>query len=484
MKNRKALISQDINKLKQEVLRDIDRLPHDLVLPKLEILYNNDPKDIMVLNALAHIYYNKRAYAKAMQYVLNVLIESPNDVQALKYKAWVSNETGGEKQCKDILWQIFKAGNADWEVVDHLAEMNEQDGQYLAALGFYTLALKEPDNLQPVHAAIGGANCYCNAGAFGIADEIYDTLLDVYPGDGLILHNKANNFYLKGELDKAEKILLEIIAKDPQFEISKLLLVDIKFKRAALTSLQNAKEDILGKELKSSENISINKNDEDSNLNLFDSPEELDALLHEVRDLQEKGDYVGAKNILATIIKVDDSIEVAWLYLAHLHYQLLELPESIECCDKFLLLIDDMNDSIIVGCLDIKAKSLFALGKLEEALTICEKIISMEPTNYMLVLLKARILNRKGDYTGALNILLPVMSIIPPETELAGFANYLLATAYYKLGNEAEFIKTLKESLRLGCEFGTRWFRTKYATTEDTYKGTTVTKVYERKDLK
>jgi hypothetical protein len=76
------------------------------------------------------------------------------------------------------------------------------------------------------------------------------------------------------------------------------------------------------------------------------------------------------------------------------------------------------------------------------------------------------------------------MSIIPPEEEVAGFANYLLATAYYKLGNEAEFIKALMESVRLGCEFGTRWFRTKYATTEDTYKGTTVTKVYERKDLK
>jgi tetratricopeptide (TPR) repeat protein len=468
MKKEKTITSQVVNKLKLEVLQDIDMLPHDKVLPKLEALYNNNPKDVVTLKALAHIYYHKKYYAKAMHYILNALDISPNDAQALKYKAWIYDETGDRLHAMKTLWEIVDAGEADGEVYDQLGAMEEQDGNFLVGLGSYTRAIQDPNYLQTMHAAIGGANCYSKAGAFEIADEIYDTLLDVSPGYWLILHNKANNLYLKGDLDKAEIILLEIISKDPHCEISKLLLEDIKKKKNELFLLQNAKEDFRGKELKYPGNNSIYINDVDSSLNLFDSPEELDALLHNSQDLQEKGDFKGAKNILETIIKIDDSIAVVWLYLANLHYQLLEIPEAINCCDKVLTLLKDMNDNSKSGTLMIKARSLHALGKLDEALAIADDIISTDPSKYIPIIIKARINNRKGDYTGALNILLPAMNMIPQETELAGFAHYLLATAYYKLGNETEYIKALYESYRLGCEFGTRWFRVKYIAVEGT----------------
>jgi len=470
----KYLFKKFYQRLKEEVLKNIDSKPHKKILPKLEILYNNNPKDVMVLMALTHVYYHKKDYAKAMHYVLNALDANPNDSLALKYKAWIYDETGDKKHYEETLLQIYDAGNADWEVYDELAVRYEQSGHFLKALGLYTLALKDPDNYQPAYAAIGAANCYCNAGAFGIADEIYDTLLDVYPGDGLILHNKANNFYLKGELDKAEKILLEIIAKDPHFEISKLLLGDINRKRNEIKLLRNSKEVNISKELKPSEDI---------NDHVIESPEELEVLLNKSKALVETGDYAGAKIILENIIDNDDSIAIAWLNLAGIYFITLELQKAVYCCDKILLL-EEVSDAGIMGAYNLLIQTLYALGNISKALTITDRMISSVPNNYMAILVKARILNRQGDYSGALSILLPVMSIIPPEEEVAGFANYLLATAYYKLGNEAKFIKALMESVRLGCEFGTRWFRTKYATTEDTYKGTTVTKVYERKDLK
>lgn len=429
--------------LKQQVLREINTLSHDEVLPKLEALHKEDPNDVDVLKALAFINIHKQKYGMAMNYVLSVLGKNPDDAKALEYKAWIYDETGDDKSYIETLEKIILIGKANWEIYSQMAEAQQKNGDYFKALTCYIAALKDPNNDNPFYAAINSANCYSEVGAYGIADEIYDTLLDVYPGDLLILHNKAGNYNDQGKLVEAEKILQEVISKDPTFTASVILLAEIHQKLISTTPQIPIMNNAIGPKVK---------------LIFTHENEELKKLWDEINDLIAQRNFYEAKQKLEAIIKIDDSKDFVWLTFAHIHLQLIEPQEAIECSDNVLQLAEQNNVQMINFALTIKANALFALGDLDNALAIVDNLISTDPNDYKYVLLKARILNRKGDYSGAIKILLPAMTTIPPGTEIAGFANYLLAVAYYKLGDNSKHMKYLTKSTRLGCEFGTRLY--------------------------
>lgn len=211
-----------------KVLNDIDTKPHNKVLPILELLNDFDRKDIVVLKALTHIHFRGKDYAKALHYVLNALDIDPEDAQALKYKAWLYDETGDKKLYLRTLEHLIALGKADFEVYDQYAEYLENEGSILKALGSYTMALCSGENFhQAIHAAIGGANCYSKMGAYGIANEIYDTVLLVHPDDKIALYGKAYNYYLNKKINRAEKICKKLVSKHSDFQNSKDLLNSI-----------------------------------------------------------------------------------------------------------------------------------------------------------------------------------------------------------------------------------------------------------------
>jgi tetratricopeptide (TPR) repeat protein len=208
-----------------KVLDDIDTKPHNKVLPVLELLNDFDRKDIVVLKALTHIHFRNKDYAKALHYVLNALDIDPEDVQALKYKAWLYDETGDKQLYVRTLEYLIALGNADFEIYDQYAEYQENEGFILNALGSYTMALGSDENFhQAIHAAIGGANCYSKMGAYGIANEIYDTVLLVHPDDKIALYGKAYNYYLDNKINSAEKICKKLVSDHSDFQHPKDLL--------------------------------------------------------------------------------------------------------------------------------------------------------------------------------------------------------------------------------------------------------------------
>ncbi|HCY77731.1 MAG TPA: hypothetical protein DHV28_17605 [Ignavibacteriales bacterium] len=208
-----------------KVLDDIDTKPHNKVLPILELLNDFDRKDIVVLKALTHIHFRSKDYAKALHYVLNALDIDPEDTQALKYKAWLYDQTGDKKLYIKTLEHLIALGKADFEVYDQYAEYQENKGLILNALGSYTMALSSDESFQQaIHAAIGGANCYSKLGAYGIAHEIYDTVLLVHPDDKIALYGKSYNYYLNKKINIAEKICKKIVSNHPDFQHPKDLL--------------------------------------------------------------------------------------------------------------------------------------------------------------------------------------------------------------------------------------------------------------------
>ena len=422
-----------------KILGEIDTRPHDVVLPKLEALYRINQKDVNVLTALAHIYYHQKDYAKAFFYVLNALDICPNNIRALKYKAWIYNERGNEEQYTKTLLQIFNSGKADWEVHDQLAVCFEENGDFLQALGLFTNALKDPNNLQPFHAALGGANCYSKAGAFEIADEIYDTLLNVWPDDLLTIYNKATNYLAKGEKDKSQALLQEIIRKDPTFQMAIELLSKLENEDFPKDWAKNMRNE----HASDTETIKVRS---------------IEELYQEYFDLMRTGNLFVARERLKAILQIDNSLDIIWSNLAGLHFMLLEIPESLDCCEKALSLTPNTQTKDISIILAKKAHALFALGKLDESLLIVDQVITREPDNYLMPVLRARILNRKKDYAGAINTLLPIVKSLDGKDDLAGLAKYLLASAYKYSGNDSKAMELLIESVSCGCEFGTRWY--------------------------
>ena len=211
-----------------EVLENINSKPAGDILPDLEALYAFDKKDIVVLNALTHIHYGLENYAKAFHFVLQVLDIDPADEMALKYKAWLYDETGDKKQYVKTLEQLIASGTDDFEVYDQYAEYLEDSGYVLRALHNYTLALScDKEYHHAIHAAIGGANCYSKMGAYGIADEIYNTVLLEYPDSEFALYGKANNYYINNNKTTAEFICKILISNHPNFQHAKDLLHSI-----------------------------------------------------------------------------------------------------------------------------------------------------------------------------------------------------------------------------------------------------------------
>ncbi len=208
-----------------KVLDDIDTKPHNKVLPILELLNDFDRKDIVVLKALTHIHFRNKDYAKALHYVLNALDIDPEDTQALKYKAWLYDQTGDKKLYIKTLEHLIALGKADFEVYDQYAEYQENKGLILNALGSYTMALSSDESFhQAIHAAIGGANCYSKLGAYGIANEIYDTVLLVHLNDKMALYGKAYSYYLNNKINSAEKICKKLVSDYSDFQHPKDLL--------------------------------------------------------------------------------------------------------------------------------------------------------------------------------------------------------------------------------------------------------------------
>ncbi len=214
------------------VYRMIDQKPHEYVLPILEDLYKFDSKNPAVLTMLCHVYYWKKEYAKAFHYVKKALDIDSENTQALKYKAWIYDKTGDQKNCIATLEKLITTGKGDFEVYDQYAEYLEQNHLYHSALIFYTKALQDNNFLfQVSHAAIGGGNCYSKAGAFGLAREVYDIILMEHPNDLLALHNKANNSIQSGNLMEGENICHRILQINPEFKITQQLLIDINQKK-------------------------------------------------------------------------------------------------------------------------------------------------------------------------------------------------------------------------------------------------------------
>ena len=195
------------------------------VLPDLEALYAFNKKDIVVLKALTHIHYRLKNYAEAFHFVLQALDIDPEDEMALKYKAWLYDETGDKKQYFKTLEQLIALGTDDFEVYDQYAEDLENKGFVLNALGNYTSALSCDKNThQAIHAAIGGANCYSKLKANGIAAEIYDMILLEFPKDKYGLYGKAYIKYLSNHIISSTKLCELVLSSDPNFKEANELL--------------------------------------------------------------------------------------------------------------------------------------------------------------------------------------------------------------------------------------------------------------------
>lgn len=208
-----------------EVLENINSKPAGDILPDLEALYLFDKKDITVLGALAHIHFMKKNYAKAEHFILKALDIDPEDAQSLKYRALLYDKNGNQKQYILTLEKLIKSGTQDFEVYNRYAEILENKGFIFYALEIYKLALS-CDNYfkQAEFAAIGGANCYSKMGAYGIADEIYNTILLEYPDSEFAHHGKAYNYYINNNKTTAELICKTLISKYPNFQNAKNLL--------------------------------------------------------------------------------------------------------------------------------------------------------------------------------------------------------------------------------------------------------------------
>jgi|GEM_PF-6765261 len=203
----------------------IDIKPDREVLPDLEALYAFNKKDIVLLKALTQIHYRLKNYAEAFHFVLQALDIDPEDEMALKYKAWLYDETGDKKQYVKTLEQLIKMGTDDFKVYDQYAEYLEDNGYVLSALGNYTLALScDKEYHHAIHAAIGGANCYSKLEANGIAAEIYDMILLEFPKDKYGLYGKAYIKYLSNHIMSSTKLCELVLSIDPNFKEANELL--------------------------------------------------------------------------------------------------------------------------------------------------------------------------------------------------------------------------------------------------------------------
>jgi|GEM_PF-3771349 len=171
-----------------------------------------------------------------------------------------------------------------------------------------------------------------------------------------------------------------------------------------------------------------------------------------------RGDYFGAITTLKEEVELNPTNEIAVLELAKYHYLVLELEESIKYCDQVLLLLNKSTCDEANKALKYKVMSLYALGSYDVALAELNESLKIYPDDMLMLVYKGRILNRKGYYSTAKDLLNSILPNIK-DSEVLGHAYYVLAMAYHQLGQTDKSEALLLESASLNDEFGMRWWK-------------------------
>lgn len=175
-----------------------------------------------------------------------------------------------------------------------------------------------------------------------------------------------------------------------------------------------------------------------------------------------KGDLLGAITPLEEIVNTDSTNDIALKSLTNYYYMTLNCDKAIECCEKFLALDGTQTSEEAIEVRRTKVQCLYAQGKFDEALSEIDDLLKLILNDERMTVYKAKIFNRKGFYSTAIKLLNPMISVIS-DSELLGHAYYVLAMAYYQLGQLKRSEKLLLKSAELNDEFGVRWIKVRMA---------------------
>ncbi len=123
-----------------------DRGEHNNFIRVAKTLIEIQPQD-EILVALGYVYYNRRQYNCAEDYLKKALFLSPQNKQALSILEKLYNKTRNYSKAAQTRKRLITLGINDFNSLTKLAIFHQKAGNYIEAIRYYErLIIKSPDN--------------------------------------------------------------------------------------------------------------------------------------------------------------------------------------------------------------------------------------------------------------------------------------------------------------------------------------------------
>ncbi|MEQ1637606.1 MAG: tetratricopeptide repeat protein [Methylococcales bacterium] len=382
---------------------------------------------------------------KALEKSTLILSKQPENKDALILKAAVLLQKNDLSAAQTIVTKVLASNPGDLEATYVLGKLYNQTKQYAEALKAIDAALVA--NPAVIDLALMKMQVLMTAGKSHVADEMVGNLLKQFPEKNALYYSMAKYYVATKNLNKAEKILRDLIVKKPAETEPKLALIEYflsqkEEKKAEQSLLEYRKADPGNYEF----SFAL--------VNLYkEKPEQAIALLNQIIVGEQQGpNHLKAKNWLAKFMlkqgdkaKAEQLIDEVIKQDAHNVDALMTRSILLVDAGKYEAAIGDLRTVLrdqpeSEKAYILSARTHIKSGYFDLAQESLKNSLSINPTNIEVRKDLARMLAMKKDETSAISLLEDLNQSKQQNAEVLA----MLADLYARKGEWAKAEETAK----------------------------------------
>ncbi|MDO8846000.1 tetratricopeptide repeat protein [Methylicorpusculum sp.] len=374
----------------------------------------NSDETIVLLGQIALLQGDR---TKGEKYFKDALDINPTNLQALFPVVDKALREKHNNFAKEVLNKALARMPGELVLINKLIQIHMIEKDWIAAENLLQQLQKQPKANQL--AQFLQAKLYQEKGECSQAVPLFKGILEKSPVQTDTLTELARCYELLKQRPKMVSFLTEILGKYPDnlpaiILKSKLLSLDKNFDGAVSLlkmSLENSPNSVsLIAELGRIYNLKgmVNEATEIYQKGVSDNPDNLQLSMLLASNYVNQKKYDEAAKIYEYVLEKNPRLDVARNNLASMLLDYQSGPESI---DKALKLVDRFKYSDQPYFMDTYAWAEFKAGRLNQALTILEKVIVASPNTPIFRYHLAEVYNALGNKTGAISELRQALAI-------------------------------------------------------------------------
>ncbi len=402
---------------------------------EFEKMVKLNPNDYDLSFSLVELYESQQDNSASEALLNHIVTTAGSNNDGLKAKTKVATkllQQNQNEQAKKLIGEVLAQDKGFTDALILKSAIAINDAQYDAAILDLRSVLKDKPN--SAQALFLLAKAYEQTGSTSLAEESYTKALDVSKFSPTFAIPYVQSLMNDKKLDRAEKVLQEVIRKYPNNIAVTKLLVDLKLETGDVdgaqkiaNSIKNASNSNLSDLIEGA--VSIRKNDFATSLAAFQrayqkSPNDMQAVNAIVKIHLNRKNFNEAQTFLESVVAANPANYQARILLAEVYDQAGNRSKAFETFESIIVSAPKEPAAYQqYAVANIRAKDI------NKAKEIIEKGLVVNPNNYDLEMALAEVYQYQKAYTEALGVYEKLLKINP--SSLIAVNNYVSIVSDY-----------------------------------------------------